>query len=64
MNRELSQLSPMELLYRAYAEKKERAKDGKDEGGKTTPAVKGEDFAKDDKSPMELLREAYTKKEA
>ena len=62
MNKELSQLSPMELLYRAYAEK-EQAKDGKDEGGKTTP-VEGEDSANDDKSPMELLREAYTKKEA
>ena len=63
MNKELSQLSPMELLYRAYAEKQEQAKDGKDEGGKTT-LVEGEDSAKDDKSPMELLIEAYTKKEA
>ena len=63
MNKELSQLSTMELLYRAYADKKEQAKDGQDEGGKTSP-VEGEDFAKDDKSPMELLREAYTKKEA
>ena len=55
----------MELLYRGYAEKEqEQAKDGKDEGGKTTPVVEGEDFAKDDKSPMELLREAYTKNEA
>ena len=63
MNKELSQLSPMELLYRSYAEKKEQDKDGHDEGGKTIP-VEGEDFAKDGKSPMELLREAYTKKEA
>ena len=63
MSKGISQLSPMELLYRAYGEKQEQAKDGHDEGGKTTP-VEGEDFARNDKSPMELLREAYTKKEA
>ena len=63
MNKELSQLSPMELLYRAYGEKQEQAKDGKDEGGKTT-LVEGENSVNDGKSPMELLREAYTKKEA
>ena len=63
MSKELSQLSTMELLYRAYGDKKEQAKDGHDKGGTTTP-VEGEDFAKDDKSPMELFREAYTKKEA
>ena len=55
------ELSPMELLFRAYAEKKEQIKDGHEEGGKITP-VECEDSVRDNKTPMELLIEAYTKK--